>query len=53
MHGKGIFTWSDGRKYTGEVINLFTNSYNSMLMIKKRGMESLNGVMEKNMKDNG
>ena len=21
MHGKGIFSWKDGRKYTGEYVN--------------------------------
>lgn len=21
MHGKGIFTWTDGRKYVGEYLN--------------------------------
>ena len=21
MHGKGVFTWTDGRKYTGEYVN--------------------------------
>ena len=27
MHGKGVYTWKDGRKYVGEYLNDLQNGF--------------------------
>lgn len=62
MHGKGLYTWKDGRRYEGEyhndkkhvkikeiyIIIMFIN-----IDIFIRGMGYIDGLMEENMKGNG
>ena len=31
MHGKGTFTWSDGRKFTGEFLDNCNSGYGEMV----------------------
>jgi hypothetical protein len=45
MHGKGVFTWSDGRKYFILLIDMME----SILMIKNKDMENLFGLTENNI----
>jgi len=43
MHGKGEFTWSDGRRYVGEYVD----------DKKNRDMVNFSGQMAENIVDNG
>ena len=35
MHGKGIFTWEDGRKYTGSYYDNKKHGFGDFLMLNK------------------
>jgi hypothetical protein len=52
MHGKGTFTWSDGRKYIGEVKNT-SPKIQSTLRTKRMDLEFSNGQMAGSTKGNG
>ena len=65
MHGKGVYSWADGRKYEGDYFNDKKNvNYNTFFNMKKcknqineinkkRVKEFMFGQMEGNMMDIG
>lgn len=62
MHGKGLYTWKDGRKYDGEYHNdkkvMFYNLINMYTIFmfykyKSMDLEFIYGQMDAGMKENG
>lgn len=52
MHGKGIYTWSDGRIYEGEYLNDKKHGF-GIYKWYYRINDSFIGMMGESMKENG
>lgn len=54
MHGKGVYTWKDGRKYEGEYINDKKHGNGVYTWyFKYKFINIIKGLMVENMKGNG